>query len=260
MFHFLGVVLISSGLAACGDRDGAFESDEEAAMRDSVLAVLSGANRSFFLTAFDRLSEYEYTRYMRTEQYDDDDFLMAFDEVHIRVEGADAQRISRIERSDSAGNFDFGFFNRFVSQNVESVDPVDLVPYVLPDDIGYESPRNAEKYRYGILPDTLLWDRAAMVVEIKVKPRDGDGLNIRTVRQYIDRETNALIAVYLERIDLALLFREESAFYVDLRPAPDGVFVPNNTRFQTRIRMPFRGTYKIRTVSTYSDFRGPIVR
>ncbi len=254
-FLFLPVVVIASGLTACGDRAGVIQSDGEAAMRDSVLTVLADADRSFFMTAFRRLSDYEYTRYMRTEQYDADDFLLAFDEVSVRVEGADAQRVSRMERADSAGTFDFGLFNRFVSQNVENVDPVDLVPYVLPDDIGYRSPRNAEKFTYRILPDTLLWDRQAMVVEIKVRPEVGDGLNIRVVRQYIDRETNALVAVYLERIDLALLFREESAFYVDLRPAPDGVFLPNNTRFQTRIRMPFRGTYKIRTVSTFSDFR-----
>lgn len=254
-FLFLGVVVVASGLVACGDRAGAFQSDEEAAVRDSVLTVLSDADRSFFMTAFDRLSDYEYIRYMRTEQYDEDDYLLAFDEVQIRVEGADAQRVTRIERTDSAGSFDFGLFNRFVSENVESVDPVDLVPYVLPDDIGYKSPRNAKKYSYRILPDTLLWDRQAMVVEINAKPESGDGLNIRIVRQYIDRETNVLVAVYLERVDLALLFREESAFYVDLRPAPDGVFLPNNTRFQTRIRMPFRGTYTIRTVSTYSDFR-----
>lgn len=242
-------------LAGCGNREVSGLSDEDRAHQDSVLAVLDAIDRTDFENAFDRLSNYAYQRYVRTEQYDEEDFLIAYDEYRIQIEGHANDRISTVERTDSAGAFDFGFFNRFVSENVESVDPVDLVPYVLPDELGYTNPRNTDRYSFRILPDTLMWDRLARVIEVRAKPDLADGLNIRVVRHFIDRSTNVLVGIYLERIDLGLLFREESAFYVDLRRTDDGEFVPNNTRFESTIKMPFRGTYKIRTVSTYTDYR-----
>jgi hypothetical protein len=96
------------------------------------------------------------------------------------------------------------------------------------------------------------------VFEARARPEAGDGLNVRVVRQYVDVDTNKLVGVYLERADLALLFREDSKFYVDLKPGPDGDFLPYNTRFETRIRMPFRGEYRIRTVSTFSGFEDAV--
>ncbi|GMQ81839.1 MAG: hypothetical protein BMS9Abin05_1276 [Rhodothermia bacterium] len=247
------VVLLT--LAGCGNKSVSDLSEEDKAHQDSVHTVLNNVNRSNFENAFDRLSNYAYQRYVRTEQYDEQDFLIAYDEVRIQVDGPVDERTTTVERTDSAGAFDFGFFNRFVSENVESVDPVDLVPYVLPDELGYTNPRNSGRYSFRILPDTLMWDRLARVIEVRAKRDLADGLNIRVVRQFVDRATNSLVGVYLERIDLGLLFREESNFYVDLRRADDGEFVPNNTRFESTIKMPFRGTYKIRTVSTYSDYR-----
>ena len=247
--------MIGSSISSCAGRGNYVVSEEEMALREDVLEALDRAESADFLASFDRLSTYSFNRYIRTEQYDDDDFLLAFDEYQVRVEGSGTERQTRIDRADSAGAFDFGFFNRFVSENVDSADPVDLIPFVLPDDLGFRDPRNIDKYRFRFQADTLLWDREAHVVEIKAKPDLADGLNVRLVRQYIDVESNKLVGVYLQRVDLALLFREESDFYVDLKPGPGGVFLPYNTRFQTRIGTPFRGTYKVRTVSTFTDYR-----
>ena len=251
----LFLFLVGVAASACRGRANIEISEEELALREEVLASIDHADPSDFLNSFDQVSSYEFDRYIRTEQYDDDDFLIAFDEYLVRLEGKSGQRTTHIERADSAGEFDFGFFNRFVSENVDSADPVDLIPYVLPDDLGYQDPRNVDKYLFRFRPDTLLWDRQAHVIEIKAKPDLADGLNVRLVRQFIDVESNKLVGVYLERVDLALLFREESEFYVDLKPGPGEVFLPYNTRFQTKIGTPFRGTYKIRTVSTFSDYR-----
>ncbi len=227
----------------------------EAELRDSVLTILRGADQAPFRSAFSELSNYDFTRYIRTEQYDGEDFMVAYDEHIIEVSTQSGERLTHIEQADSAGNFEFGFFKSFVSENVEEVDPNDLVPFVLPDDVGYLNPRDRDKYSYKLLPDTLLWDRQAQVVEVRAKPELADGLNVRRVRHYIDRATNELMAVYLERIDLAMLFREESQFYVHVRPNNRGKLLPYNTRFQTLIMTPFRDANKIRTVSTYSDLR-----
>jgi hypothetical protein len=236
----------------------------EQADRDSILVYLDQVGQEAMRGAFASLQDYEYRRYLRTEQFDGDDFLLAFTEHLIEVEGDSASRNMRVTRADSGGAFDFGFFNQFVSENVENPDPVDLVPFLIEEAPAYLSSRNLDKYAFRMAGDTLMWDRSALIVEVRAKPDFADGENIRRVRYYVDVSSNQLVAMYLERIDLGLLFREESTFYMHVRPAPnssvtssvDGTtYVPYNTRFQTQISTPFKGSYRIRTVSTYTDHR-----
>ena len=227
----------------------------EAAERDSVITFLDRVGQDAMHQAFDNLTSFAYRRYLRTEQYDGDDFLLAYTEHLIDVGGPIGDRRMTVTQADSAGTFDFGFFNQFVSENVEDPDPVDLVPYLIDDEPTYLSARNQDKYRFRMAGDTLMWDRSAKVVEVRAKPDLADGENIRKVRYYVDETTNQLVAMYLERIDLGLLFREESTFYMHVRPVENGVYVPYNTRFQTKISTPFKGSYLIRTVSTYTDHR-----
>lgn len=225
----------------------------EAVERDSIVSTLESAGKEVINSAFEQLGGYNYDRYIRTEQYNDEDFLLAFTEYAVRVQNEGGQRKVDIEQADSAGSFEFGFFKRFVSENVDSVDPVNLVPFVLDEEPSYMNPRNIDKYRFRVLGDTLLWDRQARVIEVRARPDAADGENIRLVRHYIDRETGSIVAMYLERVDLALLFREESSFYVHVRPLESGQMVPYNTRFESLIRTPFRTPYRVRTVSTYSN-------
>lgn len=259
VFLLAALVLIGTGCSRSAiDQVGPVE----AAERDSILVFLDQVGQEAMRGAFTNLLDYEYSRYLRTEQFDGDDFLLAFTEHLIEVEGDSASRAHRVTRADSGGAFDFGFFNQFVSENVEDPDPVDLVPFLIEDSPAYLSARNLEKYTFRMAGDTLMWDRSALIVEVRAKPDLADGENIRRVRYYVDESSNQLVAMYLERIDLGLLFREESMFYMHVRPAPGSaiigpqeglVYVPYNTRFQTQISTPFRGSYRIRTVSTYTD-------
>ena len=218
--------------------------------RDSVFSYIGTIDQDAFLNAFSKLKDQTFTRYTRTEQFDQDDFLLAFEERVLRH----TPNGSEVVEEDSAGSFDYGYFSRFVSQTVDSYDPSNLARHIVPEDPAYMSPRNREAYVYRALPDTLMWDMVARVIEVRARPEDGDGQNIRRVRLYVDRGTNRLIAMYLERIDLALWFREESRFYVHVRPSPSGAWVPYNTRFETLIRVPFRSNQRFRTVSTYYSF------
>ncbi len=239
-------------LTGCLDKSGELGVGE-ATKVDSVATLLSGVDDTAFRAAFTGINDYRYTRYTRTEQFDTDDYLVAFRENVYRAGWEEGVRQINVQQEDSAGTFDFGFFDRFTSSNMSGLDPVDLVQYLLPEDPPYLLGRNREKYEWRFLPDTLLWDTQARVIEVKARRFKGDGENIRKVRHYVDRTTNELIAMYLERIDLALLFREESQFYVHMRRADDGKLVPHNTRFQTHIRTPFETDSKFRTVSTYYE-------
>lgn len=224
------------------------------AERDSVVALLQAVDQEPFREAFARLDAKAFTRYTRVEQFDDEDFLVAYEEHVLRHLTREGERTFTVLDTDSAGTFNFGYFSSFVSENVEMQDPPDLTAHLLPEDPPYLSARNREAYVYRLLPDTLMWDHMAQVIEVRARPVEGDGQNIRLVRLYVDRDTDALIGVYMERIDLALLFREESRFYAHVRPFAPGEWVPYNTRFETIIRVPFRPAQLFRTVSTYYDY------
>lgn len=243
------IILLGVG---CAEQGGDLEASE-ATRVDSVSTLLSGVDDRAFRAAFRGIDDYRYTRYTRTEQFDTDDYLVAYRENVHRAGWEDGVRQINVQQEDSAGTFDFGLFDRFTSSTLSGLNPVDLVAYLLPEEPPYLQSRNREKYEWSFLPDTLLWDTQAKVIEVRARPLKGDGENIRKVRHYVDRTTNELIAMYLERIDLALLFREESQFYVHMRRADDGTLVPHNTRFQTHIRTPFETDNKFRTVSTYYE-------
>lgn len=250
------ILLASVLLAACGGRQVSPLGPEERVERDALVEDIRTADTQELVNAFNLLSTSEYTRYIRTEQYDEEDFLIAYTEHIAEVRLVNGERQVFVQQADSGGTFDYGFFRRFQSENVVTTDPVNLVPLVLPDEPVYLDARNMDRYAFRELSDTLLWDRQAQVVEARARPDLADGLNVRRARHYIDRGSNILVAMYIERVDLALLFREESSFYVDVTLLPDGQgAVPNNTRFESRIRTPFRGAYRVRTVSTYTDVR-----
>ena len=224
--------------------------------RDSVLTVASKASSASFKAAFLELRNYDYTRYSRTDQLDDAGFMVAFRERTVRHEGPVAGRRHMLLSADSSGSYDFGFFRHFVSATVEEQDPEDLTPYLFPDDPAYLSERNFEAYLYRFKQDTLMLNTTASIAEIRARPVDGDGKNIRRVRFYFDQSTGRFIAFELERIDLALFFREESRFFVHLQTASNGKLIPYNTRFESRITMPFKLPQTFRTVATYSDVTG----
>ena len=232
-------------------RAAASEPGQLISRRDSVIIAIESANSNAFKEAFVTLAKYDYTRYTRTEQFDDDEFLIAFLERSVRHAGSPNSRSYAILSADSTGEFDFGYFRRFVSSNVEEQDPEDLTPYLFPEDPSYLSSRNFEAYTYRFFPDSLMGRVNAQVVEVRARPVEGDGKNIRKVRYYIDETTNELIAFELNRIDLAFFFREESHFFVHLQKTVEGHFIPYNTRFETRILVPFRPPQLFRTVSTY---------
>ncbi len=233
-------------------------SNQDVGERDSVLAAFAEADTEPIRRAFERLNVAAFTRYFRTEQLDKNEYLVAFRERTVRHGGLPGSRRFQLVEQDSSGAFEFGFFEQFVSANVDAQDPRDLTEYLLPADPPYLMPRNYGAYFYRMKPDSLMDDGLARVFEIRARPEEGDGKNIRRVRLYVDTATGALVAIQLERIDLALFFREESRFFVHIQQTEAG-WVPRTTRFESLIVMPFRPPQLFRTVAAYSDVRPVVV-
>jgi len=221
---------------------------------DEAFTLMGSMKEDAMRESYRKLREYNYTRYTRTEQRDIEEAIIAFEERTMRYELDEGLRYLYVDEADSTGTFDFGLFNQFVSSNTGSNDPPDMSRFVLPREPAYKDPKNQEAYQYRIRRDTLMGDVAARVVDIRAVPEFGDGQNIRRVRLFIDRRSLQLIGIYMERIDLAMLFREESQFYVDVHQSDEGDWLPNNTRFKTNIQVPFNPNQTFSTVSTFYDF------
>ena len=216
-------------------------------------AMLTRVDDDAFQTAFTNLPSFAYTRFLRTEQFTGEAQLLAYTEQTYRY--APGQAGPAVIQEATGGTLDFGVFHRFTSGLSASLDPPNLVDYVMVESPPYLTARHAQSYAFRLLPDTLMWDQSAYGFEVRAKPVDGDGLNIRRVRDYLDHATDQLIGLALDRTDINLLFREESSFWVHIRPTDSGTWVPQNTRFETRIRTPFRDPQHFRAVSTYSDYQ-----
>lgn len=227
---------------------------QDPAEREAVLAALQTIKEDALRDAFSRLPRYRYTRYHRTEQADDTRRRTAFAERITRFDGQENQRARTLLQADSAGVFETGMPGRFVDDGSDEHDAAAWPQAVLLDDPPYLAPRNRDAFVYRIRPDTTLWDAATQVLEIYARPGIGDAQSIRRTHLYLDRASGELVAIYIERTEDVLFFREESRFYLHIRPAPDGGWVPYAARFRTRLHLPLRSALQFHAVSAYYNY------
>jgi hypothetical protein len=210
------------------------------------------------------LSGYAFTREVRTEQRAPDGTLLASSE---RSERHPLTGPPVVMTSNANGAFDEGLFG-----GSEAPDSAlhNLAEYLLPEDPAYLSPRHRDAFTFHFMPDTLIWGSPAQVIEVRARPEAGEGQNIQVARYFVEAGRDRLLAMYLERVDKALFFREEGRYAIYLRPLDfardrpldsagdrpvDGDrWVPGSTAFHTRIRTPFRPLQTFSTTATYAEF------
>ena len=101
----------------------------------------------------------------------------------------------------------------------------------------------------------MLFARPVRVVRITTRPGFEASRSIRRVRLYLDRASDRLVGIYIERVHAALWFREESAFFLSVDRLPSGTWAPGNARFETRIKFLLRPAQRFRSATEYYDFR-----
>lgn len=256
---FLLALVCAVLVAACQlPSNQSFESGAPAAAlqtpeRDSVLSLLTSLNRDAFRTAFAAVDEFEYTRRTRTVQFDaEGEPLARLTETMRHRPGPTGPTISVVQ-ADTSGRFDFGLLDRFVSGgNVEP--PSDaLAQHLISDEPSYLSQRNREAYRYVLLPDTVRHGRPTSVVSVRARPDTGEDQTIRSVRIYIDQGSHELVAIDMERSNRGRLFTEETRHYASIQQMNADSWLPDSTRFHTRLRIPLQPTRTFLTTSRYYD-------
>lgn len=256
LFHVLFVLLC---LALGGCRSGEPRTTEPLAPSsddavDAAVALLEETDEEALRTAFERLPDYGFTRRLRTVQFDpaEEDRIAAIERV-VRHTFRDGERIYRVQTADTVGTFAFGLLRHFADP-APLRDPQAAISSILPEEPPYLSPRHRDAYRYRVLADTVLWGRPVQVIAVGARPEEGEGQNIRRARLYIDRATHALLALSVRYRRDALLFQEQSAFFVSLRPAPDSGWVPYRTSVRTRIDVPLLPPRLFQTQAMYYGY------
>jgi hypothetical protein len=222
--------------------------------RDSALAVLTDMRRAAFDSAFARLDDYTVTRSVRTEQMTPGGTTTAMRSYAIRY--APGAGRGTILRRDSSGTFrDGGLFGGVAPDTDPAARPTNVAAQILPDQPAYVEPRTREAFRYALRAETV---RGTPVFVLEATARDrGTGRDqaVRHARLRIHRPSHQLIGLTLVRHDQVLLFGEDSRMHLSLQRAPEGAWVPRTSRVRAVLRVPFRTSRHVRTVSSYTDYR-----
>ncbi len=212
----------------------ALDAGMERARRDSVLALLTGADRGALDAAFGKLSGFEYERRAVVRQLDETGELMAERVWSDRFEGTGASRRRLVVSADSMGRFADGFFGRFSDRAVPEESDSELAPFILPTDAPYLTGRGREAYRFRFLADSVAHDLRFRRVLIEVDPNEPGRHQLRRIQITLDPTAEYIVGASVLFDHHSLLYRERSRFDFRLQPA-DTVWLPDRLDMESRI-------------------------
>lgn len=239
-------------MAGCSTNpSGETPSDAEEDDQAEVFELLQAIDEDVFREAFRSLPEGSFLRYERTEQRDENHRLERMIERVLRhAPEADPEVVTLI---DSTGTFEEDRTPGFLQG--ENPPLAQLHQHLLPEEPAYASERDAEAFRYRLDPDTTLWGRSVRMAHIEARSVEGSDQSLRTVRLYVDGETNALVGLFLQQVDDGLLFGENTTFDVRLRPGSNGTWRPHLLRVHSDLHTAFLPRRVFRTVYAFYDYQ-----
>lgn len=217
---------------------------------DSVLALLDSIRTAPFLQAFDTLKDRSFTFVSHTTQYASDEQPLARRERVIEVRPNAPKRI--VHHADS-GAFDAGWLSPFAPQDTTLSPTTPMGQHLISDDPAYLSARNRDAYRYVQHPDTLPGGRPVQVIDVLARPGLGSDQPLRRTRLTVAPSSLNLLSLYLVRQRQDVLFGEESHFFARLQPGPGASWVPDTTRFRSRLSFPLLPSFHLENASAYRD-------
>ncbi|NBC15764.1 MAG: hypothetical protein GVY18_00435 [Bacteroidetes bacterium] len=217
---------------------------------DSTLALLDTVRTAPFLQAFDTLKSRSFTFVTRTIQYAADGQPVARQARTVEVRPDAPLRI--VHAADS-GAFDAGWLSPFVTLDTTLTPTTPIGQHLITDDPAYLAARNRDAYRYVQHLDTLPGGRAVRVIDVLARPGLGDDQPLRRARLSVLPTSLQLVSLYLIRHRQDALFGEESHFFTRLQPGPDDAWIPDTTRFRSRLSFPILPPFHLEQASAYRD-------
>lgn len=210
------------------------DSDAERTLRDSVLVVLTGADRRELDAAFGKLAAFVYERKAEVRQMDATGAVVARRSWVDRFEGEESARRQTVVSADSAGRFAKGLFGRFAGRAVPNESETELAPFILPTDPPYLTGRGREAYRFRLLSDSVAHDLTLQRVLIEVDPDEPGRHRLRRIQIDIEPVSRAIVGARVLFDHHSLLYRERSLFDFRLQPV-GATWLPEHLEMESRI-------------------------
>lgn len=217
---------------------------------DTLMVALDSVQTALFLQAFDTLADLRFTFITRTAQYDTEEQLLALRERRVHVRPSHSPRV--LLAADS-GRFEAGWLSRFVAPDTSLTPTAPTGRHIISDDPAYLSDRNRDAYRYVQQRDTLPGGHEVRVIDILARPGLGDEQAIRRARLVLEPGEQRLVGLYLVRHRQDVLFGETSHFFARLQPTDGRTWLPDTTRYRSRLLFPLLRPFLIEHATAYRD-------
>lgn len=193
-------------------------SAEEREAADAILEILSTTQTSIISDAFSRASEWPHTRLDRTEGRGENSY----------------NSVTQLVRVDSSGTFVIVAG----SDSTDSGDLSALVDGIIPEEAAYLLDRFEDDYLYQIQEDAQHWLQPARVITITARP--GANQAIQSASYVLDDSSGQLVSLSFRNHTQTILFEETSQYQLQLRPGPDGAWVPYRLAARVTLQLPSR--------------------
>jgi hypothetical protein len=193
-------------------------SAEEREAADAILEILSTTQTSDISDAFSKALEWPHIRHDRTEGRGEHSYNSLTNLVRVDSSGASVI----VAGSDSTDSGDLSA----------------LVDDIIPDEAAYLLDRFKDEFLYRIQEDAHYWSQPAHVVTITARP--GANQTVQYASYVFDDSSEKLVSLSFRNHTQTILFEETSQYQLQLRPGPDGTWVPYRLVTRVALQLPSR--------------------
>ena len=201
-------------------------------------------------SAFTALPRLPLTRTLRTDVFTPNDSIRG--QLHQTWQhrpGADPELLDETQTGTLPDRDLWGL----APQSEPGTLPGNIVRDAYPAEPPFLEARNQPAYRYGTRRDTLAPGIPVDRIEVVARDtEDGRRVAIPYARVDVLPGTETVVSTYVVRAEHALLYDEDSLFYIALQPGPEGQWLPHVMRFRARLAVPLRPVESVRTVTTFA--------
>ena len=193
-------------------------SAQEREAADAILEILSTTQTSDISDAFSRTLEWPHTRHDRTEGRGEHSY----------------NSLTHLIRVDSSGT-------SIIVAGSDSTDSGDLsalVDGIIPEEAAYLLDRFEDDFLYQIQEDAHYWSQPAHVITITARP--GANQATQSASYVFDDSSGKLVSLSFRNHTQTILFEETSQYQLQLRPGPDGAWVPYRLVARVALQLPSR--------------------
>ncbi len=193
-------------------------SAEEREAADTILEILSSTQTSDISNAFSEVLERPHIRHDRTEGRGGREYDSSTRLIQIDSSGTTVMAVG----SDSTGSGDL---------------PA-LVAVMIPEEAAYLLDRFKDEFSYQIQEDINYWSHPARAITVTARP--GANQDIQSASYVFDDSSGKLVSLSFRNHTQTILFEETSHYQLQLRPGPDGAWVPYRLASRVTLQLPSR--------------------